>query len=122
MGANLRKDKMTQFTTSLKLLQRFDILKDPQLNNYIDDKIKHYHPLYFHPIDVNDVTYSSYQLQISGILLDGRKVNIYLQEIRSFFDVLIKNSSDIEDIVLYSSQYKIIEAYPIKEFQLEKKK
>ena len=45
MGANLRKDKMTQFTTtSLKSLQRSNILKDPQLNNYIDDKIKYYHP------------------------------------------------------------------------------
>jgi DNA polymerase elongation subunit (family B) len=122
MGANLRKDKMTQFTTSLKSLQRSNILKDPQLNNYIDDKIKHYHPLYFHPIDVNDVTFSNYQLQISGILLDGRKINIYLQEIRPFFDVLVENPNDIEDIKLYSSQYKIIEAYPIKEFQLEKKK
>src|SRR6266480_4518531 len=112
---------MTQFS-SFKSLYRSNILNDPELNKYIDNEIKYNHPLHFHPIDVKDTSYPNYQLQISGILLDGQKVIINLQDIKVYFDILIENQDDIEDIEQYSSKSEEIEAYPIKGFHSEKKK
>jgi len=49
---------------------------------------------------------------------------VNLQDIKPYFDILIHNQDDFQNIQQYLNEfeYEEIEAYPIKEFHLEKKK
>ena len=99
----------------------------PTRENFLNDNdlIDYKEPLLFLPIDVEDLFFKEYKLKLSGILINGKKVIVYLSGIKIFFDILVnKNQNQNQNQIieyLNIQKYEIIKKYPINEYNKEKK-
>lgn len=109
---------------------------DFNITNHINESIENSQDLYFMPINVSESdTFNKYILKIYGILMNGIKVEVIIDDIEVFFDIIIPNNKtvdyvyqEINNIIisndLQSNCYhkKEIEAFPLYGFLTQKKK
>lgn len=92
-----------------------------EITSTINESIKKGDKLYFMPVNVWETDlYQKYTLKIYGVLMNGMKVEVKIDNIEVFFDILIPTNKTVQEIYQEINNFIIINDLDINHFRNEK--
>lgn len=106
----------------LNLIPERDKFLESDIYNKTDDLIRNGKPLYFMPCSITEMNIqeheydkAKYKIILFGVLLDGRRITVMLNDIIPYFDILVPDRKTEKDSVKYDIKEELKKAKDFEE-------